>query len=370
MLFVADLLRRHARLEPANIELNTQMKPFADVWPRLVLEDELIKHCNKRAVSTRVVVPALLREQVFRLLHEPAHYRYKATLHRISQRFWWPRVRADVSALVKACKAFDRDRVANLSLRAPFGHLPAEQPFAALYIDNVGGQGSLSLGVSKIILTMIDGLTGWAEALPISEQSAATVARAVYTEWISRIGVSEQLHFDLGVQFDSAVYAELCAMFGIDKTRTNPYRTQTNGKCNWFNRTLISMLRRSVQKGVFDWEPLLSPVLKAYLSIISEATGITPYRLTLGCEMRLPIDLETPLPKTPRDIRTMAAEVAENLEFSYQIAREIISYGHRRAEPRYNERIVKTQYTPGSLFRIIQYTHRYGVPTKLNLNFS
>ena len=77
--FIADLLRRRARLEPANIELNPQLKPFADVWPQLALEDDLVKHCNERAVSTRVEVPAPLRENVFYSLHEPAHHGYEAT---------------------------------------------------------------------------------------------------------------------------------------------------------------------------------------------------------------------------------------------------------------------------------------------------
>ena len=135
-----------------------------------------------------------------------------------------------MSALVKACEAFDRDRVANPSPRAPLGHLPADQPFAALYIDIVNGQGSLSLGASpKSVLTIIDGLTGWAEAVPIADQSALTVTRVVYTEWISRFGVTEQLHSDRGVQFESAVFAELCAVYGIDKTRTTPHRRQANG---------------------------------------------------------------------------------------------------------------------------------------------
>ena len=84
---VADLLRRRARLEPGDIKLNPQLTPFADVWPNLVLEDELVKHCNDRAVSTRVVVPAPLREEVYRSLQDSAHHGYEATLRRISQRF-------------------------------------------------------------------------------------------------------------------------------------------------------------------------------------------------------------------------------------------------------------------------------------------
>ena len=276
-----------------------------------------------------------------------------------------------MSAFVRACEVCDRDRVANPSPRTPLGYLPADQPFAALYIDIVGGHGSLSLGASpKSILTMIDGLTGWAEAVPIADQSAPTVARAVYTEWISRYGVPEQLHSDRGVQFESAVFAELCAVFEIEKTQTTPYRPQANGKCERFNRTLISMLRRAVQKRPYYWEPLLSPMLQTYRSTISEATGFTPYRLTFGREMRLPIDLGTPLPEPPRDIRTMAAEVAENLVWSYQIAREIIGFGHRRAESRYKDKIVEKQYKPGSLVRVVQHTHPYGVPSKLNSKFS
>ena len=78
----------------------------------------------------------------------------------------------------------------------------------------------------------------------------------------------------------------------------------------------------------------MSLVLQAYRSTVFEWTGFTPFRLTVGRVRRLPIDLGTPLPEPPQNIRTMAAKVAENLEWSYQIAREIIAFGHRRAESR------------------------------------
>ena len=122
-----------------------------------------------------------------------------------------------MSAFVKACILCDRDRNVSLSPREPLGHLPADQLFGSLYINFVGGQGSLSLGPSpKSIFTMINGLTGRAEAVPIADQSAATVARAVYTQWIACYGVPEQLHADRGTQFNAALFAELCATFGFD----------------------------------------------------------------------------------------------------------------------------------------------------------
>ena len=218
-----------------------------------IIEEDLLKHCNERAVSTRIVVPAALREQVFRSLHEPGHHGYKASLGTIAQRFWRTLVRADVSAYAKACEVCDRDRRSNPAARSHLGDLPADQPFAVLYIDIVGGQNSMSLGASpKSILTMIDGLTGWAEAIPHPDQSAATVARLVHAEWIARYEVPEQLHSDRGVQFEASVFADLCATFGIVKTRTTGYRPQANGKFERLKRTLVAMLHRAVQKRPYD----------------------------------------------------------------------------------------------------------------------
>ena len=111
---------------------------------------------------------------------------------------------------------------------------------------------------------MIDGLTGWAEAVPIADHSAATCARAVYAEWIACYDVPEQLHSDRGTQFESALFTELCATLNVDKTRTTAYRPQANGKCERFNLTLVTMLRRAVQRRPYDWEPLLAPVLQSY----------------------------------------------------------------------------------------------------------
>ena len=270
-------------------------------------------------------MPPLLRDDVVRSLHLPAHHGFESTLRRITQRFWWPRIRGDVSAFVRACEVGDRDRCSNPNPRASLGRLPADNPFAVIYIEHVGGQCSLSLGASpKSILSMINALTGWAEAVPIEDQRAVTVAHAVYAEWITRYGVTEQIYSDNGTQCESALFEELCLAIGIDKTRATPYRPQANGKCERFNRTLITILRRAVQKRPYDLEPLLSAVLQAYRSTPTETTGFMPSRLVFGREIRLPIDIGTPLPEPSRDIRTYANIISEELEWAYKVAREVI----------------------------------------------
>ena len=96
-------MHANARVDAEELEANPALKAFADVGPQLVNEDALLKHCNKRAVSIRIVVFLILREEVFRVLHEPANYGYDAMLRCIAQRFWWARVRGDVYAFAKSC---------------------------------------------------------------------------------------------------------------------------------------------------------------------------------------------------------------------------------------------------------------------------
>ena len=59
---------------------------------------------------------------------------------------------ADVSAVIKDCEVFDQDRCSNPAPRAFLGHLPADRFFAALYIEIVGGQGSLARCVSEVYI--------------------------------------------------------------------------------------------------------------------------------------------------------------------------------------------------------------------------
>ena len=121
------------------IELNPSLQQYLDVWNTLVVESGLLRHVNEGRHSSCIVVPPPLRDDVVRSLHLPAHHGFESTLRRITQRFWWPRIRGDVSSFVRACAVCDRDRCSNPNPRTSLGQLPADYPFAVLYIDIVGG---------------------------------------------------------------------------------------------------------------------------------------------------------------------------------------------------------------------------------------
>ena len=63
----------------------------------------MLRHENDGRHSSCIVVSPLLRDDVVRYFHLLAHHGFESTLRRITQSFWWPRIRGDVSAFVRAC---------------------------------------------------------------------------------------------------------------------------------------------------------------------------------------------------------------------------------------------------------------------------
>ena len=52
------------------------------------------------------------------------------------------------------------------------------------------------------------------------------------------------------------------------------------------------------------------------------------------------------------------------------MAREIIGHGHKRAESRYNERVVERAYQPGCLVCVLQHARHRNAPSKLDTQYS
>ena len=91
------------------------------------------------------------------------------------------------------------------------------------------------------LLVVGDYFTRWIEAYAIPDQQAETVARRLVHDFIARFGVPLELHSDQGRNFESQLFQEICSLLEIKKTRSTPYRPQSNGLIERFNRTLGKM---------------------------------------------------------------------------------------------------------------------------------
>ena len=86
-------------------------------------------------------------------------------------------------------------------------------------------------------------------------------------------------------------------MTRIDKTLTTPYRPQSDGLVENFNRTLQYMIFTYARLHLQDWEVHLPSALCAYRATVHISTKVSPYRMLLGYEITLPLDLQIEVPR-------------------------------------------------------------------------
>ena len=83
----------------------------------------------------------------------------------------------------------------------------------------------------------------------------------------------------------------MCKLLQVRKTRTVPYNPKSDGMIERANRTVIQMLTTLVNEARNDWDDHLPYVMMAYRASVHESTGLTPNKLMLSHETKLPIDL-------------------------------------------------------------------------------
>ena len=164
------------------------------------------------------------------------------------------------------------------------------EPWERLGIDVTGPHPACSNG-NVYVLTVIDHFTRWVELIPMKNQEAATVVKALVDKVFCVHGCPLQILTDRGTNFESHLFRELCDRMSIDKICTTPYQPSTNGGIERFHGTMHSLLAKWVASNQRDWDEKLPAVAFAYRTSEHEATGFTPFYLMHGREAQIPADL-------------------------------------------------------------------------------
>ena len=121
--------------------------------------------------------------------------------------------------------------------------------------------------------------------------TAQTTAKTLWDKYFVYYGFPEMIISDQGRNFESRVISELCKLGRVKKLRTSPYHPQSNGQCERFNATLLSMLGTLPPEGKVTWTDKVGTLVHAYNSTKSVITGFSPHYLMFGREPKLPIDV-------------------------------------------------------------------------------
>ena len=262
-------------------------------WGRLVERDGVLFRRIFRPDGAeevfQLLLPAALKPEVIAQVHQGhGHQGVERTLDLLRQRCYWPGMSTEVAQWCRECERCQVAKDTHLTTHAFMGHLLASRPNEIVAIDFTLLEPSRN-GVENV-LVMTDVFSKYTLAVPTRDQRAATVAQVLVAEWFFKFGVPARIHSDQGRNFESALIRQLCALYGIEKSRTTPYHPAGNGQCERFNRTLHNLLRVFPASRKRDWHSCLPQVLYSYNTTPHQSTGESPFYLMFGQEPRLPVD--------------------------------------------------------------------------------
>ena len=326
-------------------------------WDRLKLVNGLLyrqwEEANSGTITFQLVLPQSLIPTVLEALHSGVgggHFGVRKTIEKVRSRFYWPQLRQDVEQWCRQCSACAQTKSPTTHARGPLNPSKVGFPMERKALDIVGPLPRTKQG-NKYILVVGDYFTRWVEAYGLPNIEASTVAKVLVNEWICRFGAPYAIHSDQGRNFESQLFAELCTLLGIHKTRTTPYHPQSDGFVERFNRTLRMLLTTHLDKLPEDtWDEHLPMLMLAYRSSVQETTGSTPFGLMFGREVQLPVDLM--MGKGPEPGKThleYIEQLRRKFEEAYEHVRERTSSEQKRQKHLYDRKVAGGRYSVGDM---------------------
>jgi hypothetical protein len=202
-------------------------------------------------------------------------------------------------------------------------------------------------------LVVSDHFTKWVEIFAIPDGTAVTCADKILNEVIARFGCPLDIHSDQGRNYESHLFAELCKLLEIRKTRTASGNAKCNGQTERFNHTLVRMIKAYMKGQQRKWDENLGCLAAAYRATPHETTGLSPNMLMLGREVRLPAEVLFGTGKLNRDEISSYGDYVTNLRermsTAHQVARKRLGEAAARRKTNYDAKANLIRYKRGSM---------------------
>ena len=303
----------------------------------------------------QVIMPKAVRQQFIRQVHTQAagHLGRNKTQAHVARRAYWPGWTEDVDREVRKCPECAKYHRGAAPRQLPLRPFHSGEPFEVVSIDITGPHPRSKQG-NEYIVTIVDLMSKWAEAVAVRNHTAPVVARIIMENIVAKFGTPLRIVSDQGSEFQSGLFTELCKRLQIDKVRTSPYQPSTNGCVERFHRTLNSMLAKVINQNQRDWDEHLSAVMMAYRASVHESTGFSPNFIVFGRETRAPLDVVFGTPIEDQDHSRQQATYDDFVEHqrdvyedAFRLVRQHLGKAANQRKERYDVRVRQKQFHQG-----------------------
>lgn len=305
----------------------------------------------------KIVVPKNDRKKILQENHNATtsgHPGIYKTYERLKIKYYWPKMRADVTRYVSHCQVCIAHKPTNRSPPGLMGSRPnITKPWQMIAVDLVGPLPRSSQGYVSI-LVVSDYFSKFPLLFPLRSASAKIVAKLIEENVFLLFGTPEFLICDNGSQFRSREFTSLCETYHTKILFTSPYHPQAN-PVERVNRNLKIMLSSYVQDNHRSWDKVLAQIACAMRTSKHEVISQTPFFVNFGREHCISgKDYQHPVPNesVPLDrsngFRKVYADVQERLKVAHIKSKARYDLRRRPVEHSVGDRVWKKNYVLSS----------------------
>jgi hypothetical protein len=234
----------------------------------------------------KLVVEPSLRIKIMRSAHDDiGHKAVFATQATVSQRFWWPNMKADIAWFVRTCHLCQLRQTKNV-LIPPVVATPAPL-FAKVFMDTMHMPPS---GSYKFIVQGRCSLTHYPEFRMLRKESAKSIGDWIYEDILCRWGSLREIVTDNGRAFVSAL-EYLAKQYKINHIRISGYNSRANGIVERSHFDVRQSLFKAADGEQQKWSLVAHSVFWAERVTYRRRMGCSPYFAVTGSHPVLPFDI-------------------------------------------------------------------------------
>ena len=333
---------------------NPRIRRFLWEYSKLVLHNDVLYRKKKDNLGNSIlqlVVPSSLVPRVLKELHgDPSsgHFGAHRTIQRAESMCYWPFMNKEITDFCNTCTACESFRLPNPKHQAPLQPISTTHPLEIVFADIA--ELPITRRGFRYILVVTDHFSKYVNIYPMKDQTAPTIAKHIFEEYVKEHGVPEILHTDQGRQFESRLVQELCNKLGIKKSRSTPYHPQGAGIVERCNRTIKDQLAKYISDQGGEWDTHINQLQLAYNTSTHSTTGLTPYFILHGREARIPANITcSPPPSSGSSLLEYTTNLAHRLKKAWEYTKQKTQRQQQQQKQHYDTRTRTVRYNTGDL---------------------
>jgi hypothetical protein len=229
-------------------------------------------------------------EEIHKNLGETAHAGPEKLWEKLSQKFYWARMKKDIFTFCNSCNTCQKTKPSNFNRNGYLIPNPIpSRPYKSISMDFV-----VHLpwpGKYNAVFVVVNRLSKHANFIPTTTGvDAAEFGYLCVKHVVTKFGLPGSVIADRDPRWTSDFWKAVNSHLKTKMVLSSSHHPQHDGQTEIVNRTLEMMLRVYTADNKESWAEWLHLLEFAYNSNVHSSTGCSPYFLLYGFDLTTPVD--------------------------------------------------------------------------------